>query len=210
MRSLAFSLISLLGLSQAAASSSAAEAPGGPGGPPGAFFRGPFGGLSQLTAADLEAIAGRLGALGNELGDSEEPLDVAFVQRALQLLGGLLGRPEAQQLLAAAPSSNPQQALRLLLQSELSQPEDEEALLAILLYFFSLRRVLEDNSFLREQVSQLIQDNAQQLLQGNDFSKVLAAIAASNVFQDLREEVEEVMQRTTGYAPAAETNNDMS
>ncbi|CDJ62362.1 hypothetical protein, conserved, partial [Eimeria necatrix] len=189
-----------------------------PGGPPGSFFRGPFGGLSQLTAADLEAIAGRLGALGSELGDSEEPLDVAFVQRALQLLGGLLGRPEAQQLLAAAPgsssssssSSNPQQALRLLLQSELSQPEDEEALLAILLYFFSLRKVLEDNPFLREQVSQLIQDNAQQLLQGNDFSKVLAAIAASSIFQDLREEVEEVMQRTTGYAPAAETNNDMS
>ncbi|CDJ56247.1 hypothetical protein, conserved [Eimeria maxima] len=181
---------------------------------------GALSSFTELSPSDLEAIASRLSSLAGSdvlnavaghVNPEEGGMDVQFVQRALSLLGQLLATPGSRELLTEG-GKDPEALLRTLLQKQ-GQPtegEEEEALVAILVYFLSLRRVLEGNLYLRTQVGDLIQENAEKLLADGDFSNVLSSIAASTVFQDLRDEVEEDIQRSTGYAPVAESGGDMS
>ncbi|KAL8429980.1 hypothetical protein Efla_000793 [Eimeria flavescens] len=176
-------------------------------------------GLPNISPNDLQGIAARLNSLANSPafqnaagllagtagGDAE--LDTQFVQKALGALSSLLTSEDAAALLADL-QDNPELAVRKLL-GDAAGP-DAEAIEAVLMYFFSLRKVLGSNAYLRGQVNDLIQEKADMLLKAGDFGTVLADIAQSAVFSDLREEVEEEMARKGQALPAPDTGDDMS
>lgn len=177
-----------------------------------------FSSLPELTRTDLQQIADRLATLANSgalqavagqaggAGDSE--LDMQFVQKALATLGDMLSSEETRALLADV-QRNPDEVLQQLLQMQ-GAGEEDDLLQAIVLYFLSLRRVLKGNEYLRNQVTSLIQQNADRLLSEGGFTEVLGEIANSGVFQDLKEEVEEDMQHKSGYLPTNDVADDMS
>lgn len=179
-----------------------------------------FSGLPELTRSDLQQIADRLATLANsgalqavagQAGGgsgSDSELDMQFVQKALGTLGDMLSSEETRALLADV-QRNPDEVLQQLLQMQGSGEEDE-LLQAIVLYFLSLRRVLKGNEYLRNQVTTLIQQNADRLLSDGGFTEVLGEIANSEVFQDLKEEVEDDMQQKSGFLPTSDVGDDMS
>lgn len=176
----------------------------------------PLSGLPEITSDDLQAIASHLtslarsGALKDVAGQGnsdESDVDIGSIQRALDMLANMLSSPASRELLSDL-QRDPEGMLRELLVSQ--GGEEDEALQAIFMYFLSLKKVLSENGYLRQQVTQLIQQNAEKLLAEHSFGAALGQIAASNVFQDLKEEVEEDMQNSAGYLPLPDTGDDMS
>lgn len=176
----------------------------------------PLAGLPEITPDDLQAVAthltslARSGALkdvAGQVNSDESDVDVGSIQKALDMLASMLSSPASRELLSDL-QRDPEGMLRELLVSQ--GGEEDEALQAIFMYFLSLRKVLSENGYLRKQVTALIQQNAEKLLAENSFGAALGQIASSSVFRDLKEEVEEDMQNTTGYLPPADTGDDMS
>lgn len=173
-------------------------------------------GLPEISPEDFEAVLARLSSLAStdmiqdvasQLGASEEEVDVEFVQKALETLSRLLASSESRELLADLQRA-PETAVKQLLNT--TGGDEDEALQAILMYFFSLRRVLKGNSYLRNQVNILFQNNVEKLLTQQSFGKVLSDIAESSVFQDLKDEVEDDIQNTSGYLPVPDNGDEMS
>lgn len=173
-------------------------------------------GLPEISPDDLQAIASRLSSLASsetikdvadQVGVGDEEVDTEFVKKALDTLSQLLSSTESRELLADLQRA-PESIVRQLLKS--TGGDDDEALQAVLAYFFSLRRVLQGNSYLRNQVNSLIQMNAEKLLTSSSFGEVLGSIASSTVFKDLKEEVEDDLQNTSGYLPVPDNGDEMS
>ncbi|KAL8448638.1 hypothetical protein Emed_003639 [Eimeria media] len=174
--------------------------------------------LPSISPADLKNIADRLNSLaGSDLvkgaaglfgaGEGESDVDQAFVQKALQALSSLLTSSEAATVLADM-QNNPETAIKKLIGGE--GGDDEEALEAVLTYFFSLRKVLGENAYLRSQVNDLIRQKADSLLKEGNFAAVLSEIANSDIFNDLKDEVEEDIVKQGGPFQTPDTGDEMS
>lgn len=173
-------------------------------------------GIPDITQEDLQVIAKHLSSLAKsgalkdvagQVNAEESEFDIGSVQKALDMIGEMLSSPASRELLANV-QRNPEWVLRELLMSQ--GGEEDEALQAIFMYFLSLRKVLSENAYLRNQVTALIQQNAENLLAEQSFGDALGKIAASSVFQDLKDEVEEDMQNKAGYLPLPDSGDDMS
>ncbi|KAL8270402.1 hypothetical protein Esti_005631 [Eimeria stiedai] len=174
--------------------------------------------LPSISPEDLKNIANRLTSLASTNflgsavglfggGEGEGDLDSAFVHKALQALSSLLTSKEATAMLADTQHS-PEQVIKKLTGSE--GGEEEEALEAVLTYFFSLRKVLGENDYLRSQVNDLIRQKADSLLKDGDFAAVLAEIAQSPIFSDLKDEVEDDLVSSGGPFQPVDTGDEMS
>ncbi|KAL8454391.1 hypothetical protein Emag_001418 [Eimeria magna] len=174
--------------------------------------------LPNISPADLKGIADRLNSLASSDllrgaaglfggGEGDADVDQAFVHKALQALSTLLTSKEAATILADM-QEYPEQAIKKLIGSE--GGEDDEALEAVLTYFFSLRKVLGENDYLRSKVNELIRQKADSLLKDGNFASVLAEIATSDTFNDLKDEVEEDIVKAGGPFQSVDTGDEMS
>ncbi|KAL8434796.1 hypothetical protein ACSSS7_002933 [Eimeria intestinalis] len=178
---------------------------------------GPLAPLPHLSPTELKGIADRLNSLASSDllgaaglfggGEGEGDVDQAFVLKALRALGTLLSSKEAASTLVAM-QDDPERALKELIGSE--GGEDDEALEAVLTYFFSLRKVLGENDYLRSKVNEMIRQKADILLQSGNFAGILADIAQHEVFNDLKDEVEEDLVKKGGPFPAPDLGDEMS
>lgn len=205
------------GAASAAAASGALSNGAGAGdlSPPNAFAS-----FADLSPSDIDEIANRLSSLAGsdvlktlagQVNPGEAGLDVGFIQRAVQLLGTALSAPGLRELLAQG-GKDAEAVLHALLESQGVEhgSEEEEALFAIFTYFSSLTQVLQENPYLRSQVGDLIQRQAEKFLTDGDFSRVLENIAGSSVFMDLKDEVDDHLQLSAGYVPMQEDGGDMA